>query len=81
MTLRLVEKDIEAALAYWEAKVAGENFVFGDREIGASAYFTQRSNHSQMSAIIDGFADGMREARDISITKIRDTFKLIKGAV
>ena len=80
MTFQVVERDVEAALFYWEAKVAGEDFALGDSEIGPSAYFHQRGNHDFLWAIMDGFADGMREARDTSIINLRDTFKIIKGA-
>ena len=81
MTLQLVASDVEAALCYWEAKIAGEDFVLGDTEIGPSAYFTKfGSSHPHLWAIQDGFADGMREARDTSFSEIRATLKLVKGA-
>jgi hypothetical protein len=80
MTLKLHHTDPEASDAYLQAKAAGEDFALGDSEIGPSAYFTKcGSDHPFLSTIMDGFADGMLEARETSFADIRATLQLISG--
>jgi hypothetical protein len=80
MTLQIVPRDIQAATFYWPAKCAGEDYALGDSEVNLSAYVTSTCPQEQyLLTVHDGFADGMREARNTSISNIRDTFKLIKG--
>ena len=80
MPFEVIEQDNEAASWYRAAKTTGENYAMGCGETNLSAFVTRFDTPCEfIRTVHDGFADGMRDARDNALSDIRATLRLIKG--